>query len=153
MLRVIRQARTVGQQQALLAPPSRNLPAQAAGQHCGPVSQASGSAAASLQHCLSHLQASLEAVATAQQELEAGRRALARQRDEVTTAQEQVARQQSALERQSRGLAMREGQAKDRAQEADQQKVGQALGLYRLSINQLHVTEAGVGSSKLTGGR
>ena len=67
-------------------------------------------------------------MATAQQELEAGRRALARQRDEVTTAQDQVAQQQSALERQSRGLAMREGQAKDRAQEADQQKVGQGLG-------------------------
>ena len=109
-------------------PSCSNLPDLAAGQACGPVNPASGTAAASLLHCLCHLQASLEAVATAQQELEAGRRALARQRDEVTTAQEQVAQQQATLERQSRGLAMREGQAKDRAQEADQQKVGQGLG-------------------------
>lgn len=90
--------------------------------------------------CRSHLQASLEAVSTAQQELEAGRRALARQRDEVTTAQEQVAQQQAALERQSRGLATREGQAKDRAQEAEQQKVGEEmhLGLHR-SVTTCHV--------------
>ena len=117
----------MGQQQALLVPSSSNLPALAAGQHCNSVSQASNTAAATLQHLLPHLQASLEAVATAQRELEAGRRTLAQQRHEVTTAQEQVARQQSALERQSRGLALREGQAKDRAQEADQQKVGQGL--------------------------
>ena len=128
VLRVSRQALSMGQQQALLVPSSGNLPALAAGQHCNTVSQASTTAAATLQHWLSYLQASLEAVATAQRELEAGRRTLAQQRDEVTTAQEQVARQQSALERQSRGLALREGQAKDRAQEADLQKVGQGLG-------------------------